>query len=77
MLKLDPKISAGNILTIVAIVGSLLGMYVDFEKRLTFVETVQANQTSTEREHYLSIINDIRELRTDVKKLLEKFGAVK
>lgn len=77
MLKIEPKISAGNILTIVALVGSLLGIYVDFEKRITLVEAVQATQTATEREHYLSIIQDIREVKTDIKKLLERTSALK
>lgn len=77
MLKIEPKISAGNILTIVALVGSLLGIYVDFEKRITLVEAVQAAQTATEREHYLSIIQDIREVKMDIKKLLERTGALK
>lgn len=77
MLKLERNVSIGNILTIVAIVGSLLGIYVDFEKRLTLVENVQATQIVTERDHYLSIINDIREVKMDIKKLLERVGALK
>lgn len=77
MLKVERTISVGNVLTIVALVGSLLGIYVDFEKRITLVEAVQATQTATEREHYLSIIQDIREVKTDIKKLLERTGALK
>lgn len=77
MLRIERKISVGNILTILALVGSLLGIYVDFEKRITLVEAAQAVQTATERDHYLSIIQDIREVKMDIKKLLERTGALK
>jgi len=71
MFKFDPRVSLGNILTLLIIAGSILAAIGDFNTRLTVVTAAQAKAESTVREHYVTIMQDVRELRSELRALRE------
>ena len=71
MFKFDPRISLGNILTLLIIAGSIFAAIGDFNTRLTVVTAAQAQAEFTVREYYATIMQDVRELRSELRALRE------
>jgi len=77
MFKFDPRVSLGNILTLLIIAGSILTAIGDFNTRLTVVTAAQARAETTVREYYATIMQDIRELRVELRAIREALESSK
>lgn len=69
MLRFDNKVSSGNIITVAILILGAITAYFDLYRDVQLLTAAQANQTRTETEHYSAVLEELREIKQDVKEL--------